>query len=59
MAFMQETACGTTALRLLNLLLGAAALALFYAAHQQLHPDCSSSRSLGTVRVCWICKPNF
>jgi hypothetical protein len=46
---MQAATCGTTQLRLLNLLFGAISLPLLYAAHRQLHAACGAGRSLGMV----------
>lgn len=63
---MQAVTCGTTQLRLLNLLLGAISLPLFYAAHRQLHPVVGTGRNLGVVtppcvhaqQCLWCCVTN-
>jgi len=46
---LQDQACGTTALRSVNLLFSMACLALFYAMHRRLHADVDTGSALGTV----------
>ena len=48
--FLQAVACGTVALRTVNLLFGAACLPLFYFMHRQLHAGSTTSSSLAAVR---------
>jgi hypothetical protein len=53
--FLQALACGTAALRAVNLLFGAACIPLFYFVHRQLHADTNPSTSLAAVRCCLLC----
>jgi hypothetical protein len=53
--YLQALACGTAALRAVNLLFGAACIPLFYSMHRRLHADTTTSTSLAAVRCCLVC----
>ena len=55
MSSVQAKACGTAALRAVNLLFGAACIPLFYFVHRQLHADSTTYTSLAAVRCYLVC----
>jgi hypothetical protein len=54
-ASLQAVACGSAALRMVNLLFGAACLPLFYAVHRELHADTSTANSFAVVSCHLLC----